>query len=305
MKAVSFSAFGGPEVLKTVDVPDPIPRTGQVRVAVRAAAVNYFDAKVRAGSMEPMFSTPLPAFPGLELAGVVDLLGDGVDDVAVGDRVVGWSAGPTGAYADKALLKTYARIPGQVSDSVAASLPVASEAARRGLDALEIDDQDTLLIHGASGSVGAVAVQLAVRRGATVIATASAAHHEKLRAFGALPVSYSDGWAERVSELIPGGVDAVLDFAGRGMLPDSIRLVGGTDRVLTFADPEATELGVAFSSAARINAGDLAEALDDVARGDLVITVAHVLPMSDAVEAHRILDGGHAGGKIVLIPQES
>lgn len=303
MKAISFAAFGGPEVLHIVEVPEPIPGPGQVRVSVGVAGVNYFDGKVRAGLMESMFSTPLPAFPGLELAGVVDLVGDGVDGVTVGDRVVGWSSGPSGAYAEEGLLKIYAHIPDQVSDTAAASLPVASEAAWRGLDALEIGDRDTLLIHGASGSVGELAVQFAVRRGATVVATASAAHHEKLRGFGALPTSYSAGWAERVSDLAPGGVDAVLDFAGKGMLPDSIALVGGTSRVLTFADPDAQDLGVEFSSASRSNAGDLANALADVVRGDLVTTVSYVFPLADAVEAHRVLDGRHAGGKIVLVTE--
>ncbi|MGA8986882.1 NADP-dependent oxidoreductase [Aeromicrobium sp.] len=302
MRAVTCAEFGGPEVLTMTDVPDPEAGPGQVRVAVSAIGVNRFDGKVRSGSMESMFSTPLPKVLGLELVGVVDQTGEGITDVAVGDRVAGWAVGNPGAYAERALMTTYARVPEGVSDEVAAAAPVATEAARRVLDAVGVERDTAVVIHGASGGVGAIAVQQAVARGATVLATASAAHHQRLRALGALPISYDAGWADRAAALVPSGIQAVVDTAGRGLLPESVRLVGSADRVVTIADPDADELGVEFSSAADNRADLLADDLAAVERGDLEITVAHVLPLAEAAEAHRIMDGGHAGGKVVLRP---
>ena len=167
MKAVRFSRFGGPEVLEIVDLPDPHPGPGEVRIAVRAAGVNASDWKKRQGLMDP----ELPQTLGHEAAGLVDELGEGVTGVVVGDRVFGFSA--EAAQAELTVLSDYAPIPPSLDFAEAAALPAAIETATRALDQLGVGSGSTLLVNGASGSVGGAAVQLAVARGLRVIGTAS------------------------------------------------------------------------------------------------------------------------------------
>ncbi len=303
MRAVTFEEFGDAEVLHGADVPQPVPGPGQIRIRVGAAGVNPLDGQIRSGAAQAFMPTPLPAVLGFEVAGVVDALGDGVTGVAAGDRVVGWADAPAGSYAEYALAGAYTALPDGVDFPAAVTLPVAVEAATRGLGLLNAGAGDTLLIHGASGAVGAVAVQLAVARGATVIGTASQANQERVRALGAIPAVYGPGLVERVRALAPNGIDAVLDVAGQGALPDSIELRGGTERIVTLADPAAHSLGVVFSAGAgRRPAEDLARAVDQLARGELTTTVTAVFSFAEAAQAHRLIDGGHAGGKVVLVP---
>src|ERR1700678_1474142 len=231
MKAVRFSQFGGPEVLEIVDLPDPHPGPGQVRIAVRAAGLNPSDWKKRKGLMDE----ELPQTMGHEASGLVDELGEGVADAAVGDRVFGLSA-EEGAQAELAVLSYYAPIPPSLDFAGAAALPAAVETAARALDQLGVAAGNTLLINGASGNVGSAAVQLAVVRGARVIGTASAANQDYLRSLGAEPVTYGEGLTERVRKLAPGGVDLALDIAGSGVLPELIELAGGSGQVVTVAD---------------------------------------------------------------------
>ncbi len=243
MKAAQFSRFGGPEVLEIVDLPDPHAGPGQVRIAVRAAGVNPSDWKKRAGLMDE----ELPQTMGYEAAGVVDELGAGVSDVALGDPVFGFSADGA-AQAELAVLSYYAPVPPSLGFAGAAALPAAIETATRALDQLGVAAGSTLLINGASGTVGSAAVQLAVARGARVIGTAGPANHDYLRSLGAEPVAYGKGLVERVRRLAPGGVDLALDVAGSGVLPELIGLAGGPERVVTIADfGGALEHGVRFS----------------------------------------------------------
>ena len=261
LKAARFSQFGGPEVLEIVDLPDPHPGSGQVRIAVRAAGVNPSDWKKRKGLMDG----ELPQTMGHEAAGVVDELGEGVADVAVGDRVFGFSA-EGAAQAELAVLSYYAPIPSSLDFPGAAALPAAIETATRALDQLGAGSGSTLLINGASGSVGSAAVQLAVVRGARVIGTASPANHEYLRSLGAEPVAYGEGLVERVRALAPDGVDSALDVAGSGVLPELIELAGGPEHVVTIADfGGAQEHGVRFSSG---GAGRAVHALAEI--GELI-----------------------------------
>src|SRR6202167_2963579 len=243
MKAVRFSRFGGPEALEIVDLPDPHPGPGQVRIAVRAAGVNPSDWKKRKGLMDD----ELPQNMGYEAAGVVDELGAGVADVAAGDRVFGFSA-EGAAQAELAVLSYYAPIPPSLDFAGAAALPSAVETATRALDQLGVGSGSTLLINGASGSIGSAAVQLAVLRGARVIGTASPANQEYLRSLGGDPVAYGEGFVERVRALAPDGVDLALDVAGNGVLPELIELAGSAKHVVTIADfAGAQEHGVRFS----------------------------------------------------------
>jgi NADPH:quinone reductase-like Zn-dependent oxidoreductase len=302
MQAVVFEEFGGPDVLHLKDIDEPHAGAGEVRVAVRVAGVNPMDWKIRHGWMEQVFTTPLPAVPGLEFAGVVDETGDGVTEFAVGDEVVGWSA--TGSYAPYALAETIAVKPAGLGWTEAVAVPVAGETSLRVLDLLELREGETLLLHGASGGVGAAAVQLAVARGATVIGTASPANHDYVRSLGAIPVAYGDGLVERVRAAAPQGVDAVFDTAGKGALPDSIELRGGTaDRIVTIADMGAAEYGVTFSSGGvtpEAKRAGLVENLRLAAEGALRLRVAATFAPADAAKAQETSESGHAGGKLVI-----
>jgi NADPH:quinone reductase-like Zn-dependent oxidoreductase len=299
MKAAQFSQFGGPEVLEIVDLPDPHPGPGQVRIAVRAAGISGTDWKLRAGVLT--FGAELPQMTGHDVAGVVDEVGEGVTDVAVGDRVFGVSDG--GAAAELALLTIRAVIPPSLGFIDAAGLPAALETGTRALDQLGVTSASTLFINGASGGIGSTAVQLAVARGARVIGAASAANQNYLSLLGAEPVTYGDGMAERVRALAPGGVDVALDVAGNGVLPQLIELAGGAQNVITLADFDgAKEHGVHFSNG--YADGNAFHALAGV--GELVETgrfwlpVDKTFPLAAIAEAHRASEHGHVRGRLVL-----
>ncbi|MEU1291134.1 MULTISPECIES: NADP-dependent oxidoreductase [unclassified Streptomyces] len=301
MKAIVFDTFGGTEVLHEAEIETPRPGPGQVRVRIHAVGVNPVDGKIRSGAMEAIFPTTLPAVPGGEIAGTVDAVGEGVDGLKVGDEVLGWSE--TGSYAEYAVADAtvLARKPAALDWTRAAALPVASDGAERVLDLLDVKAGETLLIHGAAGALGTVAVQLAVARGARVIGTAGPANQEYLTSLGATALVYGDGLPERVRAVAPQGVDAVFDAAGKGALEDSITLRGSTDRIVTTADFRARELGVVFAEGPqRRSASRLAELARQAADGELVITVGTTFPLADAAEAQRSSDGGHGRGKLVL-----
>jgi NADPH:quinone reductase-like Zn-dependent oxidoreductase len=302
MKAVVIEEFGGPEVLHVAEVPLPEPAAGQIRVQVKAAAVNPFDGKIRSGAIEAFFKTPLPAILGIELAGIVDAVGEGVTKVAVGDRVFGWADKPPGSYAEFALSSAYGIVPDTLEFASAVTLPVAVETSQRALKLLDLKPGETLLIHGASGAVGQVATQFAVAQGVRVIGTASPDNQELVRSLGAIATAYGDGLVERVRSLAPEGVDAVLDAAGKGALPDSIELRGGTDRIVTIADPAARDLGVTMSSGGDNSGVDLDRVARMLADGELRTTIGAVLPFEEAPKAHELVDSGHSGGKVVLTP---
>ncbi|WP_274910955.1 NADP-dependent oxidoreductase [Streptomyces sp. WZ-12] len=298
MKAARFHQFGGPEVLEIVELPDPHPGPGQVRIAVRAAGVSPSDWKKRRGLMDE----GLPQTLGYEAAGVVDELGEGVADVAVGDRVFGFSA-EGAAQAELAVLSHYAPIPQSLGFADAAALPAAIETATRALDQLGVASGGTLLVNGASGSVGSAAVQLAAMRGARVIGTASPANHDYLRSLGAEPVAYGEGLAERVRALAPDGVGRALDVAGSGVLPELIELAGAPERVVTLADfAGAQEHGVRFS---RGDAGRAVHVLAEIGAlieaGRFALPVAQTFPLAEIAEAHRVSEDGHVRGKLVLL----
>ncbi|MCD2194583.1 NADP-dependent oxidoreductase [Actinomycetospora endophytica] len=301
MKAAQFSRFGGPEVLEIVDLPDPHPGPGQVRIAVRAAGISATDTKLRSG--EVSFGATLPQTTGADVAGVVDEVGDGVTDVAVGDRVFGISDDHASA-AGFALLSFRAVIPRALGFVDAAALPVALETATRGLDQLRIGAGTTLLLNGATGGIGSTAVQLAVARGARVIGAASAANHGYLRTLGAEPVTYGDGLVERIRTLAPHGVDAALDIAGSGVLAELIDLAGTPERVVTVADMAGAEKhGVHFSNG--FVDGPAFHALGEIGAlieaGRFWLPVDRTFPLDGIAEAHRISEHGHVRGRLVLV----
>jgi NADPH:quinone reductase-like Zn-dependent oxidoreductase len=298
MKAIQYARFGGPEVLEPVEVPEPHPGPGQVRVAVRAVGVNPIDWKMRSG----MMGGELPQSTGREAAGVVDEIGEGVEDVAVGDRVFGFVSG-AGA-AELAVLGDYARIPGSLDFAVAAALPVAVETATRTLELLGVREDTTLLVNGAAGAVGSSAVQLARLRGARVIGTASPNNHEYLRSLGAEPTTYGERLADRVRAIAPGGVDAVLDAAGGGALAELVELAGGPERVVTIADyAGAQQTGAQFSGG--MGTERALHALTDIGplieSGSFALPVAQTFPLERIGEAHALSQDGHVRGKLVLL----
>ncbi|MFD8971493.1 MULTISPECIES: NADP-dependent oxidoreductase [Streptomyces] len=309
MEAIVYEEFGGPEVLRHatgVAVPEPGP--GEVRVKVAAVGVNPVDWKRRYGWVEEFYPTTFPAVPGLEFAGTVDALGEGVTDLAVGDQVLGWTK--TGAYAEYAIAGTVAPKPLGLSWEAAASLPVAGETAQRVLDLIGVREGETLFLHGAAGVVGSVAVQLAVAAGITVVGSASESNHAYLRELGAIPVAYGEGLAERVAAAAPGGVDAVFDAAGHGVLPVAIELLGGEGtadkgRIATIAATDAAEYGITFSGVSgapdAVRAALTAQARQAV-EGTLAVRLAETLPLKEAARAQELSESGHVRGKLVLVP---
>ncbi len=300
MRAAQFSRYGGPEVLDIVELPDPHPAPGQVRIRVHAAGISATDPKLRQGVLN--FGAELPQTTGRDVAGVVDEIGEGVTDVAVGDRVFGASDDGAGA-AELALLTHRAPIPTSLGFVDAAGLPVALETATRALDQLKVAAGSTLLVNGAAGGIGSTVVQLAVARGARVIGTASTANHNYLRLLGAEPTTYGEGMAERVRALAPDGVDVALDVAGSGVLPELIDLAGGPQNVVTLADfAGSKEHGVLFSNGFHGHAFHaLAEVGTLIDAGRFWLPVERTYPLTDIAEAHRVSENGHVRGRLVLV----
>jgi len=300
MKAAQFSRFGGPEVLEIAEVPDPHPGPGQVRIVVHAAGISATDRKLREGLLD--FGAGLPQMTGRDVAGVIDEVGEGVTDDAVGDRVFGVSDDGAGA-AEMALLTHLAPIPPSLGFVDAAALPVALETATRSLEQLSVGAGITLLINGAAGGIGSTAVQLAVARRARVIGTASTANHNYLRLLGAEPVTYGEGMVERVRTLAPDGVHAALDVAGSGVLPELIDLAGGPQNVVTLADIDgAKQHEVRFSNGFQGHAFHaLAEIGALVEAGLFWLPVGRTYPLDEISQAHRVLEHGHVRGRLVLV----
>ena len=300
MRALQFTAYGGPEVLEWAEGPEPHPGPGQIRIAVRAASVNPIDWKAFTGALsggEPMAGT---GSLGSDAAGVVDEVGDQVSGVAVGDEVFGRGRNTQAEYA---VLNSWAAKPPPIDWAVAAAAGVAGETSERGLRLLEVSAGDTLFVDGGAGGVGAVAVQLALARGAKVVASASQANHDYLREIGASPVLYGQGVAERVRAAAGGPVDAVFDVAGKTPVQELISLVPEPSQVLSIANFTAAQAG------ARVTGGGadshpmeaLAEVAELLAQNQLVIKV-QTFPFDRAAEAYRISQSGHLRGKLVLVP---
>ena len=300
MRALQFTAYGGPEVLMWGDAPVPDPGPGQIRIAVRAASVNPVDWKVLAGAMSGGQPLAGPGYLGRDAAGVVDQIGEGVTGVSVGDDVFGRGQNTQAEYA---VLDSWATKPPSVDWAVAAATGVAGETSERGLRLLGVQAGDTIFVDGGAGGVGAVAVQMAEARGAKVIASASQANQDYLREIGAIPVVYGEGVAGRVQAAAGGRVDAVFDVAGKTPVQELISLVSEPSRVLSIANFAAGQAG------ARVSGGGadsrpmeaLAEAAELLAQNKLVIKV-QTFPFDRAAEAYRISLGGHVRGKLVLIP---
>lgn len=304
-KAYGFSEYGGPEVQEVLDVPQPTPGAGEVLVAVRAAGVNPVDWKIRQGYLAEHMPLDLPAVLGREVAGAVEEVGQDVADFSVHDEILGSVAPGSGGYAEYALVtaSTATKKPPQVSFTDAAALPVAGGTAYDAVRQLDLSEGQTLLINGIGGGVGVAAAQLARDSGVFVIGTGSEEKRELAESLGATLVTYGDGLspiADRVREILPDGVDAILDLVGGDALRAVAGLVKETSQLLTTADPG----GVAELGGGRVvrdgGGAVLAEIVRLVADGKLDPHVSDVVPLERAGEALASVESGHMRGKIVI-----
>ncbi|MFI6814131.1 NADP-dependent oxidoreductase [Nonomuraea sp. NPDC050328] len=295
MRAAAFEIPGSPEVLKVMEVPTPQAGPGQVRVRVKAAGVQPYDAAVRAGWVPAGVTDVLPRIPGNEFAGVVDQS----DSLPVGTEVLGFTQ--LGAYAEYVVVPAdqVTPKPAGLAWETAGGLTAGVQTAEIAIDNLAVGPQDTLLIHGASGSVGTAAVQIARMRGARVIGTGRPENHEHLRALGAIPVAYGEGLRERLAGLGP--VTVVLDAAGGEALDLSLELVGERKRILTLVEHgRAAELGVRVTEGVR-TAERLGRYAALVAEGRFAFPVRRAYPLERAADAHREIETGHGRGKVVVV----
>jgi NADPH:quinone reductase-like Zn-dependent oxidoreductase len=302
MKAIVYRRYGGPEVLEFAEVPEPKISQNDVLVRVKAAALNPADHMLQAGLGDAHMDAWFPVIPGWDVAGVVDQVGAGVSEFAPGDEVIGYIRQEIlhrGGYAEwvSTPVETLARKPANASWEAAAGLPLAGLTAFRAvIETLEVGEADTLLVHGAAGGVGVLACQLARAKGARVIGTAAPANHAFLKSIDVSPVAYGNGLVERVRNLEPQGVTAVLDCAGRGVLSTTSELVQPAVRVCSIADggPGVTTIF------ARRNPAALVRLVEMFERGQLRAPVAATYPLEQAAAAQAELKQSHGPGKIVL-----
>lgn len=300
MRAAGFTEPGGPEVLRLLELPTPEPGSGEIRVRIRAAGVQPYDAGIRSGWNPPGIPATLPRIPGNEFAGVVDRIGPEVTGIAVGTEVLGF--GTLGAYAEYLVVPAsqVTTKPPTMPWEVAGGFSAGAQTAHIALEALGVGAGDTLLVHAAAGGVGTVAVQLAVAAGATVLGTAREENHDYLRSLGAIPVTYGPGLVDRVRQLTP-DVTAALDGAGGEALRASLDLVADRKRILTLVEHgRAEELGIRVTSNLR-SAQRLAELVELHRQGRLLIHVRRTFPLAQAAEAHRELETRHGRGKLVIV----
>jgi NADPH:quinone reductase-like Zn-dependent oxidoreductase len=306
VKAIVMNEYGGPDVLKlTNDAPEPKVGPDFVLVRVKAAGVNPVDGKIREGRLDGLFQTDFPVIPGWDLAGVVERVGAAVSEFSPGDEVIGYVREDhvgRGTYAElvAAPVRTLGRKPVRLSWAEAAALPLAGLTAYQALaKALGVNEDDTVLIHAASGGVGSFAVQIAVAKGAQVIGTASPNNHDYLRKLGAEPISYGDGLADRVRRISPGGVSVALDLVGGEALEVTPGLLTPTGRWASIVDPSVTERGGRYVFV-RPDATDLSALASLVDDGRLTVALAATFPLAEAGEAQRLSASGHTRGKIVV-----
>ncbi|MEE2039378.1 NADP-dependent oxidoreductase [Nocardiopsis sp. CT-R113] len=304
MKAIALQQYGSADDLALVEVSDPKVAPGEVLIRVRAAGVNPVDWKVAAGALDPIMEADFPLIPGWDVAGVVEAVGLDTTEYEVGDEVYGYARkdwAKNGTYAElvSASVRMVAPKPASLSWEEAAGVPLAGLTAHQALKRVGVGAGDTVLVHAAAGGVGAFCVQIAVAKGARVIGTASERNHDFLRSLGAEPVVYGEGLVDRVRDLAPGGVDAVLDFVGGGVAELSLPLVGAPDRVASIADAGILAHGGHYVWVRPDSAGlvDLARLADD---GKLSVHVERAFPLSEAADAWRLSQTGRTRGKIVL-----
>jgi NADPH:quinone reductase-like Zn-dependent oxidoreductase len=306
VKAIAIEAYGPADRLALRELPDPPVGPDTVLVRVHAAGVNPVDWKVREGHLAGAMPSHFPLVPGWDAAGVVAAAGPAVTGFAVGDEVIGYVRRDDlqyGTYAElvPAPERALADKPVQASWAQAAGLPLAGLTAYQALQLVRTGAGDTVLVHGAAGGVGHLAVQLARALGADrVIGTASEANHDFVRSLGAEPVSYGDGLLDRVRSVAPDGVDVALDLFGGDALDVSAELLTRPARLVSTADPEhVARLGGSYVFC-KPSTADLSVLAGLVDADRLTVHVERTFPLDQAADAHRLVEAGHVRGKVVL-----
>ncbi|MEU4093606.1 NADP-dependent oxidoreductase [Streptomyces sp. NPDC026673] len=304
MRAVVYRRYGGPEVLELAELPAPRTHVDSVLVRVRAAALNPADLALQAGALDSAVDTYFPVIPGWDIAGVVEHAGPAAPEFTPGDEVIGYVRGDVqrahGGLAELvgADVRTLVRKPAGMSFAEAAGLPLAGLTAYQAVvHALAVRKDETLLVHGAGGGVGSLAVQIARARGARVIGTASPGDHAYLRSLGAEPVAYGRGTAGRIRELTAHGADAVLDTAGGGTLAATAEAARAGARIASVTEAGTPGIIPVFC---RLDRADLTALVELAEAGGLSVRIAATYPLERAADAQRALAAGGTRGKVVV-----
>ena len=304
MKAVFIERHGGPEELKYGVLPDPVAKRGEVVVDIHAASVNGADWKVRSGESYPQ--TKFPYVLGRDFSGIVSAVGEGVDDLAVGDPVFAvCDVGQEGAYAEKIAIKAsiVARKPASISHVDAAALALAGLTALVSIeDTLKLRAGETILIQGGAGGVASIAIQLAKHIGARVITTASAANHAYLRGIGADQII--DYNAQDFTKMVS-GCDAVFDTVGGDVTQRSFAVLKPGGRAAFIASgAQAPKPARGEVQSLRPQVGrdrpHLDRIVELVGKGALRVPEITRFPLSEAAAAHKVSQARHFRGKLVL-----
>jgi len=305
MRAITYSRYGGSDVLELTDLPDPKVGPDSVLIRVKAASVNPVDWKVRAGYLDAIMDVDFPAIPGWDVAGVVERVGLDTPEFRVGDEVYGyvrkdWLQGGTFAELVAAPVRTIAHKPASLSFEEAAAVPLAALTAFQTIERTGVRSGQTVLVHAAAGGVGGFAVQIAKARGARVIGTASERNHEHLRSRGVEPVAYGDGLADRVRALAPDGVDVVLDYGSDDLVATTRAVLAEGGTVASIVDAAAREELGGHYVWVRPSTADLDALTGLIEAGDVTVDVAQVFDLADAAAAHDASASGHTRGKVVV-----
>jgi NADPH:quinone reductase-like Zn-dependent oxidoreductase len=302
-RAVRFDQYGGIDVLKVVEVERPIAGPEKVLVRVKAAGINPGEASIRKGLFAERWPSTFPSGQGSDLAGIVEELGPGVTNVAVGDEVIGFT-NTRSSQAEFVVVEAGDLVPrpANVSWAQAGALFVAGTTAYAAVRSVALDAGDTVVVSGAAGGVGSLAVQLAKNADARVIGLAGAANHKWLADHGVIPITYGDGVEDRIRAA--GKVDAFIDTFGGGYVELALKLGVAKSRIDTIIDfAAAAKFGVKTEgNHEAANAEVLAQLAGLLAAGRLEIPIAKVYPLDDVREAYRELEQRHTRGKIVLEP---
>jgi NADPH:quinone reductase-like Zn-dependent oxidoreductase len=302
VKAVRFGEYGDVDVLKVAEVPTPAPGPGQVLVQVKAAGINPGEAKIREGLLHARWPATFPSGQGSDLAGIITETGPGVTGFAAGDEVIGFTDNRA-SQAEYVVVEeqNLTAKPAGVPWQVAGALHVAGATAYAAVRAVALTEGDTVVVSGAAGGVGSLAVQLARQTGATVIGLASPANHEWLAGHGIIPVAYGAGTADRIRQAAA-KVDAFIDTFGADYVQLALALGVEPSRIDTIVRFDAVaEYGVkAEGSSAGAGAATLAELAGLIAAGKLEVPIAATYPLAQVQDAYRRLATGHILGKIVL-----
>jgi NADPH:quinone reductase-like Zn-dependent oxidoreductase len=304
MKAVRFDQYGELDVLKVIEVPTPEPSPGQVLVQVKATGINPGEAKIRAGLLHERFPATFPSGEGSDLAGTVAATGRGVVGFADGQEVIGYTDNRA-SHAEYVLVEAgnLTPKPAGVPWDVAGALHVAGATAYAAVGALSLARGETVVVAGATGGVGSIAVQLARLAGANVIGVAGPAHQDWLEHRGATGVLYGDGVADRIRQAAD-RIDAFIDAVGGDYVRIALDLGVEPARIDTIVNFGAVAtLGVqAQGNAAGASAAVLADLAGLIAADRLEVPIAASFPLSQVADAYRMLERGGILGKIVLIP---